>query len=134
VHAVFTSTDQVVSLLSQLKEANLGVSVVVSGLVAPVAVCCHKANLRPHTVEYSLGVWGRTERLPDRTIREITTMCGHGQVASGLVETLLKKIRRGKMDYAEAAKELAKQCVCGVFNTERAEALLREMAWSERSA
>ena len=128
VHAVFTDRDVVIALLRELREIDLGVSVVVSGLAASAADCCHAAGLRPHTVEYSLGVWGRTEKLPDPAVREITTMCGHGQVAFGLVARLVKEIERGKKSCAEAARELARPCVCGVFNIERAEALLREMA------
>jgi hypothetical protein len=130
VHAVFTDPDQVASVLRDLQEADLGVSVVVSGLVEPAAQCCQAAGLHSHTVEYSLGVWGNTRNLPEPAIREVTTMCGHGQVAFALVKHLVKEIKRGKTSCSEAARELAKPCVCGVFNISRAEKLLRKLSES----
>jgi hypothetical protein len=33
--------------------------------------------LSPHTVEHSLSVHGKTERLPDENILEINMMCGY---------------------------------------------------------
>jgi hypothetical protein len=130
VHAVFTDANEVASVLRDLHEADLGVSIVVSGLVTPTAQCCRAAGLHPHTVEYSLGIWGNTENLPEPGIREVTTMCGHGQVAFGLVRHLVKEVKRGKLSCSEAAQELAKPCVCGVFNTDRAEKLLRKLSES----
>ncbi len=130
VHAVFHDTDTVAALLNDLARADLGVSVVVSGLTDEAAQCCHHAHLEPHTVEYSLGIWGKTELLPEPAIRDVTTMCGHGQVSAGLVQRLVKQIKRGKLTCEQAADLLAKPCVCGVFNRKRAAALLQRMVES----
>ncbi|MCL5075515.1 MAG: hypothetical protein M1136_07680 [Chloroflexi bacterium] len=127
VHAVFTDLDPVVALLRELKEDDLGVSVVVTGLVEPVAESCQRAGLQPHTVEYSLGIWGQTGLLPEPWVLEISTMCGHGQVAFDLVRRLVRQVERGRMTAAEAVMELARPCVCGVFNTERARLLIERM-------
>lgn len=133
VHAVFTEEDKVAKLLERLREVDLGISVVVSGLFDRVRGCARQAGLRQHTVECSAGVWGRTERLPDAQVMEITTMCGHGMVAAGLVEQLARAVRRGRINAEEAGLELARPCVCGVFNPVRAARLLKAIATREKS-
>jgi len=126
VHAVFCDQDAVLQVLRAVKEADLGVSVVVSGLFDRVAACCERAGLQgaPHTVEHSLGVWGRTELLPENPVLEISTMCGHGMVSFGLVRALMEDVREGRATAMEAAERLAEPCVCGIFNAERAARLL----------
>jgi hypothetical protein len=49
-------------------------------------------------------------------------------VASKLVESFVEQIKSGKADSKKASIELTKQCVCGIFNPVRAEALLRQWA------
>lgn len=128
VHAVFTDEEPVARLLADLEREDLGVSVVVSGLFDRVGECARKAGLRQHTLEYSLGIWGRTDLLPDKDILQVTTMCGHGMVSARLVRRLVSEVRRGKTTPEEAAQTLARQCVCGVFNPVRAARLLSLMA------
>ena len=127
VHGVFNDREKVIRALAALKEADLGVSVIVSGLLDDVHECCHKAGVAPHTCETSLGVWGRVDRLPDEEIMRISTMCGHGMVAFNLVRKMIEDIKQGRRTVKEAAEELAKPCQCGVFNPDRAEALLEEI-------
>jgi len=124
IHMVYSTKEQVIAFLKELREADLGLSVVVSGLIDEVNDCCKEAGLRPHTVEYSLGIWGKTDKLPDNKILEITTMCGHHMIASRLVENMIREVKRGKKTSPEAAQELAKHCCCGVFNPKRAAELL----------
>ena len=124
IHMVYTTKEQVIAFLEELKGADLGLSVVVSGLVDEVKDCCRGVGLRPHTVEYSLGIWGKTDRLPDKKVLEITTMCGHHMVASKLVDKMMLEVKRGKKTSLEAAQELTRQCCCGVFNTKRVIELL----------
>jgi hypothetical protein len=124
VHMVYTTREQVIAFLKELKEADLGLSVVVSGIIDEVKGCCNGAGLSPHTVECSLGIWGKTDKLPDKKTLEITTMCGHHMVASKLVNKMMLEVKRGKKTSLEAAQELSRQCCCGVFNTQRAADLL----------
>mgnify|MGYP000995017985 CR=1 FL=1 len=124
VHAVFTDQDTVAQVLKELAEADLGISIVVSGLLEQVGECCHKAGIEPHTVEHSLGIYGRTDLLPETEVLEISTMCGHGMVAFSLVKDLVAKVKKGRITSAEAAQELAKMCHCGVFNPARAEKII----------
>ena len=98
-----------------------------SGVFEKVGELCRQAGLPMHTVEYSGGVMGRTERLPKGPVLSITTMCGHGLVSANLVKKMATQVKKGKKSLPEAAAELAKPCMCGVFNAQRAERLLMEL-------
>ena len=124
VHMVFTNKEEMTRYMADLKEADLGISVVVSGLFGEIFQCCKKAGLTPHTVNYSLGVLGRTEKLPPKEIMEITTMCGHALVSKNLIAKFVADIRKGKETGPSAAEKLARNCVCGVFNPVRAGKIL----------
>lgn len=130
VHAVFTDIDTVTAVVKEIQEAELGLSVVVSGLLDPIREMCRELGLTPapHTVEHSLGVWGKVELLPAEEILEISTMCGHGMVSFGLVQEAVADVKAGKSTPEEAAKKLAEPCVCGVFNPARAAVLLKKIA------
>lgn len=128
VHAVFTDRNQVAQALKELKEANLGVSVIVSGIVEHVNEACREAGLDRHTVEYSVGIRGNLTKLPEDEILEVTTMCGHGMVSQHLVRQMILDIKSGRRSGQEAAELLATPCVCGVFNPVRAQLLLEELA------
>ncbi len=127
VHAAFNNETDLIGFLTDLKDHDYGLSVVISGLMDQVKDCCQEAGLHRHTVEYSLGVWGRTDRLPDPEVLEITTMCGHGQVAFSLVKRMVKDVITGSRSLDEAAMELTKPCVCGIFDPTRAKRLLEKM-------
>ena len=127
-HAVFDNKEAVTEVLKELKEADLGMSVVVSGIFKNVDECIEKAGLKHHTANFSLGIWGRTEKLPSNDILEITTMCGHALIASNLVKAMVAEIKAGTKTPEAAAKVLMPQCACGVFNPARAAKLLVAMA------
>lgn len=132
-HAVFDNQQAVTQVLRELKEADLGLSVVVSGILDPVNECCQKAGLKRHTAEFSLGIWGKTEKLPSNDILEVTTMCGHAMVSANLVKSIVKDIKKGIKSPHDAARELTSHCCCGVFNPARATKLLAAMAEPEKS-
>ena len=125
-HVVFDSVDKVAGFLKDLVKADLGLSVVVSGIHTETDRICREAGTRRHTVNYSLGVWGKTELLPHPKILEITMMCGHALIPFNLVRRMAKAVRNGSLSLEQAAEELAKPCVCGIFNTKRAQALIQE--------
>jgi len=127
-HAVFADRAKAVAMMAWLKEADLGLSVVCSGLLDEVEGCCREAGLERHTVEHSLGRWGRTELLPEGGVLELNTMCGHGMVTVGLIEKMVDEVRSGRSSATEAAEKLFAPCACGVFNTARAAEILRELA------
>ena len=127
-HAVFTNQEDVTAALKELKEADLGLSVVVSGIYEKVDACIEKAGLKHHTGNFSLGVWGKTEKLPSNDLLEVTTMCGHAMIAPNLVKEMVKDIKAGTKTPEKAAKLLAPNCDCGVFNIKRAADLMKAMA------
>jgi hypothetical protein len=128
VHAVFNDPEKMTAALKELKEADLGISVVVSGLFDKVQDCCKKAGLTPHTVNNTLGRWGRTDRLPPQDVLELNTMCGHGMVSVKLIEDTAAKVKTGEMTPEQGAERLFKPCMCGIFNADRATGLIKAMA------
>jgi len=121
----------VTEVLKELREADLGQSVVVSGIFEYVDECLEKVGLKHHTANFSLGIWGKTEKLPSEDILEVTTMCGHGLISANLVKSMVEEIKAGTKTPEAAAKVLAPPCACGIFNPARAAKLLAVMAKNE---
>jgi len=124
--AIYTNYEDVKEVLKELKEADLGISVVFSGLFDKVHEACREAGTGPHTVNMSAETFGRLELLPEPKILEITTMCGHHMISPFLVKHLAKAVKMGRMTSEEASVEMAKQCTCNFFNVVRGAKLLQE--------
>lgn len=124
VHGVFTEERAVIEILAKLKAADLGMSVVVTGIHDETEKSCRQSGLAKHTVENSLGIFGQYRKLPADEVLQLTTMCGHGMVPANLVERMLVEIKRGKKTPREGALELTRPCHCGIYNPVRAEHLL----------
>ena len=125
--AVFTDLDTLQKVLAELIEADLGISINVSGLLDGVQECCHGNGIERHSVEHSLGFWGSRDRLPEREILEINTLCGHGMVSFSLIHKMIEHVKMRRLTPKEAAEIMGKCCECAVFNTTRAEHLLERM-------
>lgn len=135
VHAVYTDKEAVKMVLKKLKEADLGISVVVSGIFDTVFNLCKDVTINgPFTVNMSIGIMGKTELLPKEELLEIMTMCGHAMVSRRLTEEQIEKVRRGEITAEKAANELARQCVCGIFNPTRVATLIKKYVLSTRVA
>ncbi|TFH12496.1 hypothetical protein E4H04_13215 [Candidatus Bathyarchaeota archaeon] len=128
--AVFTDLDTLQKVLAELIEADLGISINISGLLEGVHECCHKNSIERHSVEHSLGFWGSTDRLPERDVLEVNTLCGHGMVSFSLIRKMMEQVRMRKLTPKEAAKIMGKCCECAVFNTTRAEHLLEKVLYT----
>jgi len=126
-HGVFTNRKDLEECLTELKQANLGMSVVATGLIDDVHESAKKVGLTPHSMNLSLGVWGKKELLPEQDVLDITTMCGHHCVSPLLVKKLANDVKKDKICIEEAARTLAKQCVCGVVNPIRTETILEKI-------
>ena len=120
VEAVFDDPDTATIALKAVIEANLGLSLVISGLFDQTKECCGKTGIKMHTVNLSLGIWGKKEKLPEGAVLELNTMCGHGMVAVSLIEKAIVQVKAGKWTPEKAAENLFKCCVCGIINTKRA--------------
>lgn len=127
-YATFNDREKVKNLLVQMKKADLGISIMVSGMIGKVREIAAEAGLDPHTINLSLGIHGRTDKLPPADIRQFTTMCGHAVVSPHLVRAAIRKVKTGKREIWDASVELAKPCACGIFNPHRAAEQLQELA------
>lgn len=139
--ASFDSAEKVKGVLKKAKEADLGISMVVSGLIDNVVEIAEECGLKPHTALISLGVFGKTGKLPgevsypalnedgapENETLEMMTMCGHSLISANLVKEMLAKAKSGKLSPEEAAVEMAKPCICGIFNVARCAARIREI-------
>ena len=124
---VFDSKQGLCDHLKKLKDADTGRSVVVSGLIDEVDGCLREIGLQPHTVQFSLGHFGRTDLLPGKEVLEMTTMCGHDRIAPKLVEMWAEDVRKGKIPREKAADDMSRLCKCGIFNKTRALEILDAM-------
>ena len=120
VAAVFNQPASLEAFLRDLKAADLGISINVSALTDEARTCCQRAGITRHSVEYSLGFHGDLNRLPDRHVLELSTMCGHGMVSSNFTKKMIDWVKEGRRSPPEAATYLARFCTCGIFNTTRA--------------
>jgi hypothetical protein len=134
IFSVFSDRQKLASLLKQLKEEDIGLSVTVSGVVDQVEQLAASEGLRPHSAHFSLGIHGDKKKLAADQDLEITTMCGHGLVAARLVQHLREEVAAGRISAEEAARQAARPCSCGIFNTERAKTLFEQQAHECRCA
>ncbi|SHI25541.1 hypothetical protein [Desulfosporosinus lacus] len=59
VMCCFHEREKVVNVLTRLKEEEVGLSVVVTGLIDNVLGICQEVGLKPHSVNISLGIHGK---------------------------------------------------------------------------
>ena len=128
IHTVFNNLENAQKALKEIVAADLGLSVVVSGLFESAKACCKAADIEYHSIEHSLGIWGDKARLPDGKKLEILTMCGHGLVSANLIQYMVDAVRENEKTAQEAAEEMAQLCLCGIFNTERAALIIGGLA------
>ncbi len=124
VAAVFDDPERLEAFLQDLRRADLGISINISALTDETRNCCRRVGITRHSVEYSLGFHGDLNRLPDRRVLELSTMCGHGMVSSNLAKKMIDWVKEGRRSAPEAATYLARFCTCGIFNTTRAVRIL----------
>jgi hypothetical protein len=128
VHAVFANIEDAAAFAKEVKETELGISLVISGPFDRTWEVADKSGNIGHTIEYSGGIWGKIEKLPAPEVLEFTTMCGHGMISRYLVEDIIKRVKAGAMSAREGSLEIGKQCCCGIYNPDRGEKLLKALA------
>ena len=122
--ATFSDPEKLCRFVARVKQADFGISVNISGLADEVDDILRSQGIVRHSIEHSIGVLGRTERLPTRQILELTTMCGHGMISFNHAKRMIDLVKLGRLTPRQAARYLARPCVCGAFNVDRAEELL----------
>ncbi|MBK5291799.1 MAG: hypothetical protein JJE04_09015 [Acidobacteriia bacterium] len=126
VAAVFDSRVKAEEFVKKVKEADMGLSINISTSVDGAEQCCHAAGINRHSVGYSLGFEGKTERLPNSQVLTLMTMCGHGMVASSLAKKMIDWVKEGRRTPEEAVTYMSRFCSCGVFNPARAIRVLED--------
>ncbi|HWJ03814.1 MAG TPA: hypothetical protein VNU93_09045 [Verrucomicrobiae bacterium] len=119
IRGVFTKREQVIEFLRQIKHKDLGMSVVITGVLSEVLPACEEAGVTPHSINYSLGVWGKKDNLPDDTTLSITTMCGHHMIPPKFVRHIMSQVEKERLTPEQGAIKLANFCYCGIFNQVR---------------
>lgn len=124
VHATFDSEEKLCHAVAEMKKADLGISLTAQGLFKDIERCCHKTDLPFHTVAFSIGLLGPMKLIPEPEVLELSTMCGHGFVTFNLARKALGDVAKGRRDVEEVCRELARPCLCGLFNPVRAREIL----------
>jgi hypothetical protein len=127
VRCAFDNKEKLKKILGILKEEDLGICITVSGLIDDIREVAQEVGLNLHSINLSCGVHGHVERLPEPEIMEITTMCGHAMIGASIVRKMILDVKRGRRSMDDAVAELAKPCVCGIFNPVRARRLLQKL-------
>jgi hypothetical protein len=117
--AVFDNRDDLRSFLSEIKEADLGLSINISALTDRASEVASEAGITRHSVEYSLGFFGALDKLPDRATLSLATMCGHGMISFNFAKKMIDWVKEGRRSPREASTYMARFCTCGIFNTTR---------------
>jgi hypothetical protein len=126
VVAIFDNQESAQQFLKAVVEADLGLSVNISTSIEGAEACCRYAGIPRHSVGYSLGFEGATEKLPNTQLLELTTMCGHSMISASLAKKMIDWVKEGRRTPEEAVTYLARFCSCGVFNPLRAKRILEE--------
>ena len=127
IYSVFNEKEKIKKTLAKIMEMDEGISIMVSGVADRVREVAAELGLNPHTINLSLGIHGRTDRLPPADIRQFTTMCGHGMVSPRLVRDVIRRIKTGKLDLWEASLIVAAPCACGIVNPYRSVEMLKDL-------
>jgi hypothetical protein len=126
VVAIFDNLKAAEEFLSEVVEADLGLSVNISASIEGAQQCCKFAGIPRHSVGYSLGFEGKTEKLPNTQVLTLATMCGHGMISSSLAKKMIDWVKEGRRTPDEAVTYMARFCSCGVFNPHRAKHILED--------
>jgi hypothetical protein len=126
VVAIFDNVDSAEKFLKVVVEADLGLSVNISTSIEGAEACCRFAGITRHSIGYSLGFEGATEKLPNTQLLKLTTMCGHGMISASLAKKMIDWVKEGRRTPKEAVTYMARFCSCGVFNPLRAQRIFED--------
>ena len=132
VAAVFDNYEAMRAFVAELECAQLGISINISAPMGDARRCCEETGITRHSVEYSIGFCGRVDKLPDGTTLELSTMCGHGMVSANFARKMVEWVKENRRTAEEAARYMARFCICGVFNIHRAEGIIKQVCTLKR--
>ena len=108
VAAVFDNLPAAENFLKALKDADLGLCINLSTSIEGAQRCAKFAGIAPHSIGYSLGFEGRTEKLPN------------------MGQKMIDWVKEDRRTPKEAVTYLARFCSCGIFNPARARRILED--------
>jgi hypothetical protein len=124
--AVFNNKEAAEQFVKRVKEEDLGMSVNVSTSIEGAEDCCKCACIPRHSVGYSLGFEGKTEKVPEAEVAALSTMCGHGMISHSLAKKMIGFVKENRRTPEQAAAVLSRFCSCGIFNPSRAKRILED--------
>lgn len=126
VAVVFDSRSSAEDFVKDVRKADLGLCVNIATSIEGAEQCCDEAGIARHSVNYSLGFQGKTEKLPNSQVLGLATMCGHGMIGSSLAKKMIDWVKEGRRTPDQAVTYMSRFCSCGVFNPSRARRLLED--------
>lgn len=126
VAAVFDNRVNAEDFLKAVRKADLGLCINISTSIDGAEQCCHAAGIPRHSVGYSLGFEGKTEKLPNTQVLSLSTMCGHGMISHSLAKKMIDWVKEGRRTPEQAVTYMARFCSCGVYNPSRAKRILED--------
>jgi len=126
VAAVFDDRVHAEDFVKAVKAADLGLCINISTSIDGAEQCCHAASQPRHSIGYSLGFEGKTEKLPNTQVLSLSTMCGHGMISSNLAKKMIDWVKEGRRTPEEATSYMARFCSCGVYNPARAKRIIED--------
>jgi hypothetical protein len=123
---VFDNREATEAFLREVRKADLGMSINISASIENAQRCSKDIGLPRHSVEYSLGFMGRTDRLADRQVLELSTMCGHGMISFNFARKMIDWVREGRRTPDQACGYMSRFCSCGIYNPTRAKEILED--------
>jgi hypothetical protein len=124
--AVFDDRVAAEDFVKRVKEEDFGLSVNISTSIDGAEQCCHHACVARHSVGYSLGFEGKTEKLPNTHVLALSTMCGHGMISHSLAKKMIDFVKENRRSPEQAVTYLTRFCSCGIFNPSRAKRILED--------
>jgi hypothetical protein len=124
--AVFDNPTAAEQFVKRVKEEDFGMSVNVSTSIEGAERCCQYACIDRHSVGYSLGFEGKTEKIPNSQVTMLSTMCGHGMISHSLAKKMIDFVKENRRSPEQAATYLSRFCSCGIFNPSRAKRILED--------
>jgi hypothetical protein len=124
--AVFDNPTAAEQFVKRVKEENFGMSVNISTSIEGAERCCNYACIDRHSIGYSLGFEGKTEKIPNSQVTMLSTMCGHGMISHSLAKKMIDFVKENRRTPEQAATYLSRFCSCGIFNPARAKRVLED--------
>jgi hypothetical protein len=124
--AVFDNPTAAEQFVKRVKEENFGMSVNISTSIEGAERCCNYACIDRHSIGYSLGFEGKTEKIPNSQVAMLSTMCGHGMISHSLAKKMIDFVKENRRTPEQAVTYLSRFCSCGIFNPARAKRILED--------